>query len=107
MIQLRHLLATYCWNVTFLPLRQGLTGEVLEQGPLIGAKVTGVRIVVHDGSSHLVDSSEIAFRLCAEGAAKQGALNSNWFPRRPARLLRLFVEVRRLQGELGVRHLPS
>lgn len=46
--------------------------DICEKGPLIGAKVRGLRIVVEDGAHHLVDSSEIAFRLCGQGAIKQG-----------------------------------
>ena len=43
-----------------------------EKGLYVGAKVTGLRVVLLDGASHLVDSSEIAFRLAAQGAFQQG-----------------------------------
>ena len=37
--------------------------EACEKGPLIGHKLVGVRFVVTDGQAHVVDSSELAFRL--------------------------------------------
>ena len=41
-------------------------------GLLSGHKVVGVRMVLEDGVSHAVDSSETAFRLAAVGAMRQG-----------------------------------
>jgi elongation factor G len=38
---------------------------------LIGAQVVNVRCVVNDGSYHPVDSSEIAFRICAMTAIRE------------------------------------
>ncbi|XP_071949646.1 elongation factor G, mitochondrial-like [Antedon mediterranea] len=45
--------------------------EAMENGILIGQKITGVRVRVIDGQHHIVDSSELAFRLAAIGALKQ------------------------------------
>lgn len=39
-------------------------------GFLTGHKVVGVRMILEDGVSHLVDSSELAFRLAAKGALR-------------------------------------
>jgi elongation factor G len=44
----------------------------LEKGKLIGAPITGVRVTINDGSSHAVDSSDIAFQLAAIGGFKEG-----------------------------------
>ena len=41
-------------------------------GLISGHKVVGVRMVLEDGVSHPVDSSEIAFKLAAIGALRQG-----------------------------------
>lgn len=51
---------------------QGFLEDSTAEGAMAGCPVTGIRVVVQDGASHLVDSSEIAFRLCAQGAFKQG-----------------------------------
>ncbi|KAI8072956.1 translation elongation factor G [Gongronella butleri] len=40
----------------------------LEKGPLIGHPVTGIRMVLEDGASHAVDSSELAFRIATKNA---------------------------------------
>lgn len=39
--------------------------DALEKGALCGNAITGVRFVLKDGATHMVDSSEMAFRLCA------------------------------------------
>ena len=46
----------------------------MDKGILAGYPVRGLRVVVYDGASHLVDSSEYAFRLAAQGAFEQGVL---------------------------------
>ena len=45
--------------------------EQLQKGPLIGAPVVGVRCTVNDGAFHPVDSSEMAFRICAMAAIRE------------------------------------
>ena len=40
-------------------------------GLITGHKMIGVRMVLQDGASHSVDSSELAFRLAAVGAMRQ------------------------------------
>ena len=44
-------------------------------GLISGHKVVGVRMVLEDGVSHPVDSSEIAFKMAAMGALRQGTLD--------------------------------
>jgi elongation factor G len=48
----------------------------LEKGLLAEAPVTGVRAVINDGSSHAVDSSDIAFQLAAIGGFKEAYLKA-------------------------------
>ncbi len=43
----------------------------LEKGLLIGAPITGVRMLINDGSYHAVDSSDMAFQQAAKGAFKE------------------------------------
>lgn len=45
--------------------------DALQRGPLTGNQVTGVRFVLEDGATHVVDSSELAFRLAAQGAFRE------------------------------------
>ncbi|CAH2352976.1 elongation factor G, mitochondrial [[Candida] railenensis] len=50
--------------------------DSMEKGPLTGHKVLGVHMHINDGQTHLVDSSELAFRAATNGAFKQGFLNA-------------------------------
>jgi len=44
----------------------------LKKGPKMEFPVTGIRIVINDGSSHAVDSSDMAFQAAAKGAFSEG-----------------------------------
>lgn len=44
----------------------------LSKGPKIGYPITGVKIVINDGASHAVDSSDMAFQSAARGAFLEG-----------------------------------
>ena len=41
------------------------------KGPLAGYEVVRVKMVLEDGSSHAVDSSDLAFQICARTAFRQ------------------------------------
>jgi elongation factor G len=41
---------------------------MMRKGKLIGFPVTGLKVVVNDGASHSVDSSDVAFQAAARGA---------------------------------------
>ncbi|NBB90712.1 MAG: elongation factor G [Spirochaetes bacterium] len=43
----------------------------MEEGELIGFPVIGVRVVINDGATHPVDSSEMAFQAAGVGAFRQ------------------------------------
>ena len=42
--------------------------SMMKKGKLIGFPITGLRVVVADGNSHAVDSSDMAFQAAARGA---------------------------------------
>lgn len=44
--------------------------DTLDKGYLSGCRVIGVKVVITDGQTHEVDSSDLAFRTAAEGAIK-------------------------------------
>ncbi len=44
----------------------------MAKGPKMGFPINGIRIVINDGASHSVDSSEMAFQAAARGAFQQG-----------------------------------
>jgi elongation factor G len=45
--------------------------SMLKKGRLIGFPVTGLRVVINDGASHSVDSSDNAFQAAARGAFRE------------------------------------
>ncbi len=51
--------------------------EALPNGVLAGYPVLGVRATLYDGSYHDVDSSEMAFKICAIQAFKEGMKKCN------------------------------
>jgi len=46
------------------------------KGPLAGFEVVGTRMILEDGSSHAVDSSDLAFQVCARTAFRQAVRDS-------------------------------
>ncbi len=46
------------------------------RGPLAGYEVVGVKMILEDGSSHAVDSSDLAFQLCARAAFREAVRDS-------------------------------
>jgi elongation factor G len=54
------------------PTEQGIK-EAMEKGILAGYPMTGIRVVLYDGSYHDVDSSEMAFKIAGSMAFQEGA----------------------------------
>src|SRR2546428_9185 len=52
------------------PVYQGVR-EAMEGGVLAGYEMTGMRVTLHDGSYHEVDSSEMAFKIAGSLAFKE------------------------------------
>lgn len=55
----------------FIPACDKGFQEQLKKGLLIGFPVVGVRVVINDGAYHDVDSSEMAFKICAMTAVRE------------------------------------
>jgi len=47
----------------YVSCRRGMQ-DAMVKGALVGGAVDGVRVVLNDGASHAVDSSDMAFRIC-------------------------------------------
>jgi elongation factor G len=58
----------------FIPAVEEGVVEAARTGPLAGYPVTDVTVTLYDGSYHDVDSSEIAFKIAAIEAFKQGVM---------------------------------
>ncbi len=61
-----------CEKGGYTPVRPLPLMAVPPSGLLTGHRVVGLRMVLKDGVSHAVDSSEMAFKLAAMGAVRQG-----------------------------------
>jgi len=61
----------------FIPACKKGFDEAAQDGFLIGHKVVDCRMVVNDGASHAVDSSELAFSLATRGAFRQAYQNAS------------------------------
>ena len=70
----------------FIPAVDDGVMEASRSGPMAGYPVTDVTVTLYDGSYHDVDSSEIAFKIAAIEAFKQGILKG-----RPAMLEPIMV----------------
>jgi elongation factor G len=65
----------------FIPSCEKGFKSMLAKSPRLGVPVVGLRVVINDGASHQVDSSDIAFQEAARGAFR------DFFPRASPRIL--------------------
>ena len=56
----------------FIPSCEKGARAACSKGCLAGYPLSGVRVVVTDGSAHAVDSSDLAFQIAMQYAIKQG-----------------------------------
>ena len=59
----------------------------LEKGPVAGYPVVNLKIIVNDGSYHAVDSSDLAFRICAQTSLREN------FPRTKPTILEPIMKI--------------
>src|SRR5438045_1008937 len=57
------------------PTDQGIR-EAMEKGILAGYPMTGIKVILYDGSYHDVDSSEMAFKIAGSMAFQEAARNA-------------------------------
>ena len=60
----------------FIPAVEKGIAETMKEGPLAGYPVVDVRVALHYGSYHDVDSSEMAFKIAGSQAFKKGFLEA-------------------------------
>ena len=61
----------------FIPAVEKGLRDCISHGVLAGCPVIGLRAILHDGSYHAVDSSEMAFKVAASIAYKKGLEQAN------------------------------
>ncbi len=71
----------------FIPAIEKGYRASLEKGPVAGYPVVNLKIVVNDGSYHAVDSSDLAFRICAQTSLREN------FPRTKPALLEPIMKI--------------
>lgn len=74
----------------FPAVEKGLQESVLK-GPLAAYPVVGVKAVLYDGSSHSVDSSEMAFKMATIQAFRKGFMDAGPVLLEPIMLLKVTV----------------
>ncbi len=61
----------------FIPACDKGFQEAMQRGLLIGKPVVGVRVVLNDGQTHPVDSSELAFKIASMAAFREAYLKAD------------------------------
>ncbi len=56
----------------FIPACEKGFRKCMEKGPKMAFPINGIKVVINDGASHSVDSSEMAFQAAARGAFLEG-----------------------------------
>ena len=74
----------------FIPACEKGFRQCLGKGPKLGFPVTGIKVVINDGASHAVDSSDMAFQAAARGAFREGYLKAKPVVQEP--IMKVVVE---------------
>lgn len=84
----------------FPAVEKGLE-ESMAEGVLAGYPVTGIKATLYDGSYHPVDSNEMAFKIAASQAFKQGIEQANPVILEPVMELEIRVDEANLGDVMG------
>ena len=76
----------------FIPGIEKGIHQAMEFGTIAGYPVVDVKSILTDGKEHAVDSSEMAFKLAARGAFREGCKNASPTLLEPVMRLMVFVE---------------
>jgi elongation factor G len=83
----------------FIPSVEKGFRSMIDKGPLVGFGIVGVRVVLEDGASHSVDSSDNAFQAAARGAFRE--IYSDASPRVLEPIMKVAVETpHEFQGDV-------
>lgn len=75
----------------FIPAVEKGIREAAHEGPMAGYPLVDVKVTLVDGSSHPVDSSEMAFKIAAAGALKKGLSEAQPVLLEPIENMRIIV----------------
>jgi elongation factor G len=64
--------------------------QCIAKGPKLEFPVTGIKVVINDGASHAVDSSDIAFQQAARGGFREGYMKAKPVVQEP--IMKVVVE---------------
>ncbi len=76
---------------SFIPAVEKGVIDAMQNGPIAGCPVKGVRVTVFDGSYHTVDSSEMAFKLAGSIAMREAMANAGPVLLEPIMLVTLSI----------------
>ena len=61
----------------YIPVgRKGISATRSNKGPIAGYPIVGVKAMLEDGSYHEVDSSDMAFQICARNCFRETFLKT-------------------------------
>lgn len=75
----------------FFPAVEKGLQESVQKGPMAAYPVVGIKAVLYDGSYHLVDSSEMAFKMATIQAFKKGIMEASPILLEPIATLKVVV----------------
>ncbi len=75
----------------FIPSVEKGIRDAMEEGVLAGYPIVDIRVILYDGSFHEVDSSDIAFRIAAAIALKEGVRKAGLTLLEPIMRVEVFI----------------